>query len=291
LCLLSQILGNFPRAMLTAAAMGTACAVLSVIVVLRRWAFIGEGISHAGFGGIGTGWLLSLVFPVFGHAGAAYAVAVLFCMAVALCIGYVTRERSTAKPFGADSAIGIFLVASLAWGFVALAIYKQHYPNASEDLWEKYLFGSISDISVDTMLASVAVSTAVVFAVAALFKEILCYAFDPLMAQVSGVRVTLIHYLLMLLLAMTIVIGMRIAGNVLVTALLILPGTTALVLSRQLNRVMTIAVVAGLIGSSGGVLVNHRWGFIPTGPAIVLVLFGEFLIAYSASRLPRRGSR
>jgi ABC-type Mn2+/Zn2+ transport system permease subunit len=129
----------------------------------------------------------------------------------------------------------------------------------------------------------------VVFAVAALFKEILYYAFDPLMAEVSGVRVGFVHYLLMLLLAMTIVIGMRLAGNVLMTALLVLPGATALVLSRRLGVVMTISVIVGVVGCAGGLWLNHRvWSFLPSGPGIVLVLFGEFLAAFGWSRIVRR---
>jgi ABC-type Mn2+/Zn2+ transport system permease subunit len=276
--------------MLTAGAMGAACAVLSVIVVLRRWAFIGEGIAHAGFGGIGTGWLLSLAFPVLRSTGATYGIAVLFCLAVALSIGYVARERGgNGESFGADSAIGIFLVASLAWGFTALALYNRGRPNATGADWERYLFGSTDYVSTNTMLASVALSSAVVFAVAALFKEILAYSFDPLMARVSGVRVGLIHYLLMLLLAMTIVVGMRIAGNVLVTALLILPGATALLLSRRLTLVMTLSVLVGVSGAIAGVAINRDvWRFVPSGPAIVLVLFAEFLTALIASRLFRR---
>ena len=180
----------------------------------------------------------------------------------------------------------------MAWGFVALAIYNRHRGGGTEESWEKYLFGSINAVSYETMLAGVAVSVAVVFAVTSLFKEILCYAFDPLMARVSGVRVGVIHYLLMLLLAMTIVVGMRIAGNVLVTALLVLPGATALLLSRRLRVVMTISVIAGLVGSVGGLTINHAlWPFLPSGPAIVLVLFVECVGAYGYARLARRGTR
>ena len=287
--LLSAILPLYTRALLTAGAMGTACAVLSVIIVLRRWAFIGEGIAHAGFGGIGTGWLLSLAFPLFAHTSAVYAVAVLFCLVVSVCIGYVTREHADGHAFGDDSAIGIFLVASLAWGSVALAIYNQHRPGADAEMWEKYLLGTINYVSTETMLATIALSAGVVFAVAALFKEILYYAFDPLMAQVSGVRVGVLHYLLMLLMAMTIVIGMRIAGSLLVTALLVLPGATALMLSRRLQWVMTISVLVGLIGSLGGLAINHSiWPFLPSGPAIVLVLFAEFVMAYTWTHFVRR---
>jgi ABC-type Mn2+/Zn2+ transport system permease subunit len=299
LSLLFPSFSNFPRALLTAGALGTACATLSVIVVLRRWAFIGEGIAHAGFGGIGTGWLLSLAFPVLGNSGSVYAIAVLFCLAVALSIGYVTREignggggggGGNGESFGADSAIGIFLVASLAWGTVALGLYNRHRGGGgSEELWMRYLLGTIGHVSPETMTAGVALSAAVVFAVAALFKEILYYALDPLMARVSGVRVGVVHYLLMLLVAMTIIVGIRIAGSLLVTALLILPGATALLLARRLSAVMTVSVFVGFTGSVGGLLVNRwLWPAFNSGPAIVLVMFVEFLLAYAWSKLPRR---
>jgi ABC-type Mn2+/Zn2+ transport system permease subunit len=276
--------------------MSAACAVLSVIVVLRRWAFIGEGISHAGFGGIGTAWLLSLAFPALGNPGGAYAVAIVFCLTVALCMGYVSREHGGRgngvaagdERFGADSAIGIFLVASLAWGLVALGLYNRHRHGASEQSWESYLLGTIESVSFESTLAAVAISAAVVFTVAALFKEILYYSFDPLMARVGGVRTGAIHYVLMLLLAMTIIVGMRIAGQFLIPAMLILPGVTALLLSRKLRTVMSIAVLAALSSAVAGVVVNHRWSFLQSGPMIVLVLFAEFLAAYAWSRVPRR---
>src|SRR4029450_11740027 len=105
-------------ALVTACALAAACAVLSVLVVLRRWAFIGEGIAHAGFGGAGTAWALSLLFPAAAwlhHSAAIQAIAVLFFLAVALAIGFVPRHGDV----DVNTAIGIFLVASLAWGFVA----------------------------------------------------------------------------------------------------------------------------------------------------------------------------
>src|SRR5690349_20355517 len=109
----------YRNALLTGCALGVACAVLSILVVLRRWAFIGEGVSHAGFGGVGTAWLLSLAIPFLGGEGAPYCVAIVFCLAMALVIGWVSRRDRV----NADAAIGIVLVASLAWGFIALAIY------------------------------------------------------------------------------------------------------------------------------------------------------------------------
>src|SRR5208282_5400144 len=103
--------------LITAVALSLACATLSVFVVSRRWAFIGEGIAHSGFGGAGTVWLLVLIFPGLdgeGREWIPYLGVVLFCIATALGIGYFTRSGK----INSDAAIGIFLVASLAWGIL-----------------------------------------------------------------------------------------------------------------------------------------------------------------------------
>jgi manganese/iron transport system permease protein len=288
----SLLLGSVQmNAVITATALGIACAALSVIVVLRGWSFIGEGISHAGFGGIGTAWLVSLALPGLANQGGIYFIAVLFCLSVALAIGFFTRREtagaggSDASPaqVGADSVIGIFLVASLAWGFIALAIYQRH-GHAGVD-WERYLLGNLQLVSHRAMMAAICVSAAVLLILAALRKEILLYTFDPLLAEVSGVPARFVHYLLMVMLAGMIVVGMGLVGNLLVPAMLILPGTAALLLSRRLVAVVALAMLISLIGAVGGCLVTIQWQFLPAGPAIALILFIEFLIAYIVSRI------
>src|SRR5438445_3050736 len=106
-------------AVLTALAMAIACATLSVFVVSRRWAFIGEGISHSGFGGAGTAWLAALIFPALNQAWVPYVGVVLFSLATAWAIAYFTRGQRV----NSDAVIGIFLVASLAWGMLAQQVY------------------------------------------------------------------------------------------------------------------------------------------------------------------------
>ena len=176
--------------------------------------------------------------------------AVVFSLLTALAIGYVSRDYLSGNGVTSDAAIGIFLVASLAWGALALSIYRQHHPNGGAATGEAYLFGEITIISRQLMLAGVCVSAAVVLVVGVLWKEILVYSFDPAMARVSGVRIGFIHSLLMLLLALVIVIGMRLAGNVLMTALLVLPGATALLLSRRLTTVLALSIAVGITARS-----------------------------------------
>lgn len=278
----------YRQAAVTAAALGVACALLSVLVVLRQWAFIGEGISHAGFGGVGTAWLLSLALPFLGNEVAAYAVAVLFCLGMAAAIGWVARRQV----FGADAAIGIVLVASLAWGFVALKIYdRAGRPHGSAGGWEAYLLGDVEQVTRASMLSGLAVSAVVVILLAALWKEVTFYCMDPDLAEVSGVRAGPIHYLLMLLLALVIVVGMRLAGYLLVTALLVLPGATALLVTQRLGMVVLVSAVAGFLGTVGGLAIHVAWRFIPTGPAMVLVLVALFAAGYVARAFRGRAAR
>jgi len=276
---LKELLHNpiYRNALITACALGVACALLSVLVVLRRWAFIGEGVSHAGFGGVGTAWLLSLAFPVLGNTGAAFVVAIFFCMAMAMIIGWVSRRDR----LNADAAIGIVLVASLAWGFVALRAYDNAgRPNGSPSGWDFYLLGEVQNLSNEAMWSGVCVSLAVVLTLIFLAKEILFYCMDPDLAEVSGVRAAFIHYLLMLMLALVIVVGMRLAGQLLVTALLVLPGATALVLSRKLKTVIALSLIASLIGIITGLALRASYPTLPSGPPMVLTLVGEFVLAY-----------
>ncbi|CAN5629498.1 metal ABC transporter permease [soil metagenome] len=268
--------------LIASGALAAACAVLSVLVVLRRWAFVGEGIGHSGFGGAGTAWLLALAVPALDQPWVTYLSVVLFCLITALLIGRVSRWRAV----NSDAAVGVFLVASLAWGFLAQQIYffkRGRLPAQFEAL----LFGRMGDVSPQFALVAAAVCGAVVLIITLLGKEVIAYCFDPLTAQTSGVRTNLIHDLLMILLAVVIIIGTPVVGSVLVVALLVLPGVTALLLSQRLDRVIAISVCIALVSAAAGVLLSRKWVFIPTGPAIVLALFAQFVIATFLSRARR----
>ncbi|MGH7180275.1 MAG: metal ABC transporter permease, partial [Tepidisphaeraceae bacterium] len=222
----------------------SAGAVLSVVVVLRRWAFLGESVGHSAFGGAGVAWLAGLLLPALDRPWATEAAVVLFCIATALLIGRLTRGGRTTF----DAVVGAFLVASLAFGFLAQQIYLRHRgmmpPNA-----ENLLFGRLGDVSSSFALASALLCAGVLLVIALLGKEIMAYSFDPLTARTCGVRVGLIQDLLMVLLATVVIIGARIVGSVLVVALLVLPGATALLISRRLPAVLVAAVAAALLGT------------------------------------------
>lgn len=265
-----------------ALSLAIACAILSVLVVSRRWAFIGEGIGHSGFGGAGTAWMLSLIFPIFNQPWAPYTCAFIFCLLTALGIGLLSHRQR----INSDAAVGIFMVASLAWGFLGREIYLHHHH--SEPLgFDTLLFGETARITCMYAITAILLSAVVIILTTALSKEILSYCFDPLMAEASGVATTFIHYLLLLLIALTIVVGMRIVGTVLVTALLVLPGATGLLISPRLRNVLLMAITTAVIAAALGVLLNFRFSYIPAGPTIVLILFVQFLVCFVVSAIKK----
>jgi manganese/iron transport system permease protein len=271
----------------TAGAIGLACATLSVFVVLRRWAFIGEGIAHAGFGGAGTAWLLSLLLPgvlLLRSEVGIYAVAAVFCLIIALAIGWLTRREHVYS----DTAIGIFLVASLAWGLVGAEAYRHMSHGAEPPSWNDYILGQ-TDLRSAEMLGAVLMCITVLGVMGMMRKEIISFCFDAEMAEAGGVRVGMVHYVMILLVTATILLGMRLMGSLLVAALLVLPGAIGLQVSRRMSVVVGVAVVSGLVGAIAGPVINHVWGFVKEGPAIVLVLVLEFGIAYLWGRFKSAG--
>jgi ABC-type Mn2+/Zn2+ transport system permease subunit len=269
------------NAFIAAGAMSVACAVLSVFVVARRWAFLGEGISHSGFGGAGTAWLLAAAWPAtFDGPLAPYLFVFAFCFIAAIGIGWLAGSGRVTS----DTAIGIFLVASLAWGFVGQHVYTQKFHQTPHG-FDNLLFGQMKAIGTTYAIASVAVAAAVIGCTWALSKELIAYCFDPLLARTSGVRTQLVHYLLMLLMALTIVIGIRVVGSVLVTALLVIPAASANLITKRLFAVMTTSVSIGLAGAWVGLWINSLWPVLPAGSTIVLTMVLLFLVALGVSKV------
>lgn len=282
------------NALIAGFAIGTVCSLLSVVVVLKRMAFIGEGVSHAGFGGVGTAIFLGL-------AGLRQDLVVFaFCLATALGIGLLSRRRR----LDPDSAIGILLVAAMSWGvlmdnlrttFQSHAWYQNlvalvGQPGARPPSYEQLLFGSLFNVGREGAWLSVGLGLLILLVAAAFFKEIVFFTFDETSSRVFGVRTGFIYYLLLTLLAITIVISIRLAGFVLVSALLVIPGSTALMLSRRLAPVLFWSWLIGTGGAVTGLLVALQAGNLSSGACIVGVLCLIFGIVYAGRGLARRFS-
>jgi ABC-type Mn2+/Zn2+ transport system permease subunit len=262
-------------ALITAAVVASVCSLLSVVVVLKRMAFLGEGISHAGFGGMAT----AIFFGLSGLAQNLFVVA--FCVAAGLLIGTLSKR----KHVEADSAIGIVLVASLALGLLIMDLrqtewYAATFANPAAVSIDELLFGSLVLINRAVMWQAIVIGAAVLVTCALLFKEIVFFAFDEQVSIVFGVRAGLVRNLLLAVLALAIVTTIRVAGFVLGPALLVLPGATALLLSRRLGAVLAWAWFVGLFGTVGGLVLSLWAGRLSPGACIVSLLCLLFAIGF-----------
>ncbi|MCX7625759.1 MAG: metal ABC transporter permease [Candidatus Sumerlaeaceae bacterium] len=254
------------------------CSVLSVYVVLRRMAFIGQGISHSAFGGVALGIYF---FGAGSHATLGiYGTALIFCILVAWLIANTTKEGQISE----DSAIGIFLVVSMALGIIFFKAARGYSQDATT-----YLFGSVLAMTQEELWLIAGLSLIVLLPLWILQKELLFYTFDSRMARVVGVPVNFLHYLLLTLLSITIVISARLIGIVLISAFLVLPAATAQLLCSRFTTLLMSSVVLGVGCTLVGLMLSCATD-APAGAAIVLVQFAVFLGAVAWKRL-RQGRR
>lgn len=274
----------FWPAVVTGVAVAVMCAILSILVVLKRLAFIGQGVSHAAFGGVGLAALLGLMAgaagATLGPSLAQFLVILAVCLAAALGVGFLSRRGSTQ----ADTAIGIVLVASMALGAVLLNL-AHRWKRVSGVSWESVLFGQLLNVGWSDAAIAIAVAALTLGLLAYFRRPMLFWAFDPPVARAFGVRADAMNFLLLTLLALATVTAMKLAGVVLATAMLVLPGAAALQLSRRSSRVIALSFAAAFAGVLGGLVLSFEADW-PPGPSIVLVLTGLF----AASRLARRAA-
>jgi zinc transport system permease protein len=244
------------------------CSLLSPFVVLKRMAFIGQGISHAAFGGVALALLLKtdgLLMNV---------IIILFCLGVSTLIWHFSEKRKVSE----DTGIGIFLSVSMAISIVLLS-FRTDYTSGLLD----YLFGSIlaitlNDIYINIILLAIVLGTILLF-----FKELSFVAFDSQIAYASGINAPAFHFILLSLISFTIVISMKIIGIVLLSAFMVLPGASARFVAGSLKSMIKISVVISLFTTLSGLVISNVLD-IPSGASIVLLQFAVFLVMLSVKK-------
>lgn len=251
--------GFMQRALLAGSLLGLTCAVLAVFVVLRRMAFIGVGISHAALGGVALGLVLG-VSPVLAAA--------LFAVGVSWVIGWMTRRGEVSE----DTAIGVFFPTAMALA-VALMSVSQTY---RQDLLG-YLFGNILSIRPSDVWLLALLSGGSLGVLALFFKEFLFLGVDEEGARAAGLPVRWLHYLLLTLLALTVVSAMKLVGVVLVSAFLVIPAATGQAVARSMAGMVAVSVASALASVGVGLALSWQWN-LPSGASIVLVSAALFFL-------------
>lgn len=252
--------GFFQHAVLAALLMSISCGIIGTYIVSRRMVFISGGITHTSFGGIGIAYYLG--FPPL--AGAA-----VFAILAALTTENLTRRKVLRN----DSIIAILWSLGMAIGIIFIYLSPGYAPNLMS-----YLFGSIITVSTTDLWFMLALALAVSGVFILLYRSILYVSFDEQFARTRGVPVMFINYLLIVLVALTIVLSIRTAGIILVLAVLTIPQNISNLFTKRFSLIMIWSIVLGFAASLLGLILSYYLE-IPSGATIIFTLVVLYLVA------------
>lgn len=241
----------FTNALMAGFLASLVCGIIGSFVVVKRISSLAGGISHAAFGGIGMGYYLG-VNPLLG--------AVLFSIASALSIGWVSKNYKQRE----DTVIAGMWSFGMAVGI--LFIYLT--PGYSANLFS-WLFGNILMITQEDLLLIGLLNVGIIAATYLTYDKMLAISFDEEYAKTRGLPVTRLYLLLLCLIALTIVILIRVVGIILLIALMTLPAATAHAFTRNLRRMMVIAIAIGCLTTTTGMWLSYLLN-LPAGAMIIL---------------------
>ncbi|MEO0853684.1 MAG: metal ABC transporter permease [Cyanobacteria bacterium J06648_11] len=253
--------GFMQRSLVIAIAIGVICAVMGSYLMVQRLSLLGDAISHSLLPGLAIAYLLGFNIYV-----GAFIAGTLSTVA----IDWI-RTQTTIKE---DAAMGIVFSAFFSLGITLITVIQK---DNKIDL-NHFLFGNILGVTRADAISTVAIAILILAVVAALFKELLFYSFDPVAAEAAGLPVHLLGFGLMVLVALALVASMKAVGLILVLAMLITPGATAYLLVPRLHQVMLLGSALGVVGSVSGMYLSYFFN-LPSGPAIVLVVSGFFVLS------------
>jgi len=256
------------RALLASVMVGTICAVVGTYVVLRGMAFFGDALAHAILPGVAVAFLLGINL-LWG--------ALAMALITAVGIGSLSRRARVKE----DTAIGVIFAASFALGVALLSTVESY----SVDLTH-ILFGNVLGVSNSDLWLTSGLAVVVLGMVVLLYKELLVISFDPILAATLRLPLDLLNYLLLVLIALTVVVSLQTVGVALLVAMLVTPAATAYLLTRRLWHMMIVGAIIGAVSSVTGLYVSFYVN-VASGAAVVLVCTAAFVMAFLFA--PARG--
>ena len=254
---------NYPhlaRAAITAIVIGIASGVVGSVIILRGLSLMGDAISHAVMPGMATAFL-------FGSN--IFLGALVSGLLAAAGIGFVNTNSRLKR----DTSIGIVFTAFLASGVLIWA----HTQSAMT--LETVLFGNVLSTSKSQMWQSIAIAVVILVLVVLFYKQLLISTLDAEVAKAFGFPTKAVHYAVLTGLAVVTVSAVQTVGVILVVAMLITPAATAYLLVKRFSTMMWLAAMLGMLSSIAGMYCSYTWE-LQSGPAIVLVAFAMFLLAF-----------
>ncbi|MEE0686764.1 MAG: metal ABC transporter permease [Lachnospiraceae bacterium] len=259
-----EIIGMFSysfmvRAMVVGGLVALIASILGVVLVLKRYSMIGDGLSHVGFGAMA----ISLAFN---------EAPLIFAIPIVIVAAFLLLRVSENSKIKGDAAIGLISSSSLAIGMIVNAL-----SNGTNIDLNSYMFGSILAIEKSEMILCVVLGIIIIGVFIFFYNPIFAITFDENFAKATGLKVEVYKTVLAVLTALTIVIGMRIMGTLLISSLIIFPALSAMRVTKKFKRVMIISVVISLVCFFAGLVASYLIE-IPTGASIVVSNLIMFII-------------
>jgi zinc transport system permease protein len=264
--------GFMQKALLAGLFIALACAILGVFLILRRDAMIGHGLAHVTFGGVALGLFLK-------------AMPLLVAVVVAvLCALSIVELKKKAGLYG-DTAIGIFSSIGMAVGIVLASLAGSF----NVDLLS-YLFGNILAIEKAEVFLSIVLAIGVLLLIGLFYQELIYITFDSESAKTSGIPVARLDNVLAILTAVTVVLGMKVVGLLLVSALLVIPSAAGLQVANSFRQAVWLSSLIAVGALMTGLVMAFYWD-LPASGAIILLSSFIFVILLGVRVIKRGKSR
>ncbi len=261
--------GFMQRALAVGALVSVCASLLGVCLVLKRYSMIGDGLSHVGFGALAVATALNW---------APMAVTI----PVVLVAAFLLLQLSESGKIKGDAAIAMLSTGSLALGVMVLS----HSASMTTDV-NNYLFGSILTMRGEDVWLSVALAVLVLALFLAFYRKIFLITFDETFAKAIGEKTRLYQWLLAFLTALTIVLGMRLMGAMLISSLIIFPALSAMRVCKSFRGVCLCAVAISLVCFLAGMVSSYLFA-TPTSSSIVIANIAVFLALTAVRKIVQK---
>lgn len=247
------------KALITGIFIAISCSLLGVFLVLKNMSLIGDGLAHVSFAAIAIGLLVS-------------DKPIIISIPIVIVASFLVLLLKEKAKIDADATIGLLSSFSIAVGVIIASVAK----GFNIDLFS-YLFGSILFISPSEMILSGLLAIILIVLVLLFYNDLFSITFDENFAKISGIKVRRVNYLLSVLISVTIVLGIRIVGTMLISSLIVFPSVSALQISKGFKRTLMFSVLFSMIAVVLGIIFSYILN-VPTGALIVVVNAIIFLI-------------
>jgi zinc transport system permease protein len=242
------------------------CGIIGTLIVVNRLVFLAGGIAHSAYGGIGLAFFFGLPYMV-GAIGFSFVVAMIMA-------GVSLKEKERA-----DTIVGVLWAVGMASGILLLDLT----PGYNVDLMS-YLFGSILSVPRSDLITMAIIGGVILLLVGFYFRDLLAMSYDEEFAQIRGIPVTRLYYMLIGMVAVTVVMVVQVVGLILVIALLTIPPSISEKYTKSLAKMMIFSAFLGMIFTTGGLWLSYRFD-VTSGAAIIFLAGVVFFLSLLFDRI------